>query len=271
MLSYVGGYAVFDSDGIFRVPKGKQTVRVLVVGGGAGGNNGYFGGGGSGRVTSAILPVRPEETYDIKVGLGGLGGIQSGFGQGVSVGNKGGVSSFDMLISAAGGQPSTDICSGGDGGSGGGAGGENCDNGGNIGGSDGSAGQRCKKYPVIGANGLSLCKAGKGGKGQGSFTIHFKQFRQNTFSAGEGGNQSKTNPQVYMWIPGSGGGGVLMNGMGPNADDGTGSIRGFGGKGFGAGGGAGGAYTYLQNGEYVWGPYLAGGSGVPGLVYVEWD
>ena len=62
----------------------------------------------------------------------------------------------------------------------------------------------------------------------------------------------------------SGGGGVLLNGSGPTAQDGDSIAAGFGGYGYGAEGGAGG---YLNHNPY---PYYAGGKGVDGIVYVEW-
>ena len=62
---------------------------------------------------------------------------------------------------------------------------------------------------------------------------------------------------------GGGGGGILFDGSGPPADSVTQpNPYGHNGIGYGAGGGSG------TNNGGVW---TAGGSGAPGIVYVEWD
>ena len=59
------------------------------------------------------------------------------------------------------------------------------------------------------------------------------------------------------------------NEWGPKGEDGLQGFSGKGGNGFGAGGGCGGYEAYDAGGGYCqiqW----AGGSGAPGLLYVEW-
>ena len=56
-------------------------------------------------------------------------------------------------------------------------------------------------------------------------------------------------------------GGVLIDGEGPTASQGSQSTSGLGGKGFGAGGGSG--------GQAFGTPLYLGGNGAPGVVYIE--
>lgn len=61
---------------------------------------------------------------------------------------------------------------------------------------------------------------------------------------------------------GGGGGGVLFDGIGPNATNGAqSSYKGYGGIGYGAGGGGGGEPGSINQ---------IGGNGAPGFVYLEW-
>jgi hypothetical protein len=63
------------------VPNGVTEVEYLVVAGGGGGGNGWDnaggGGGGAGMVLSGILSVVPGSSYNITVGDGGIGGVNT--------------------------------------------------------------------------------------------------------------------------------------------------------------------------------------------------
>ncbi len=88
------GIQVFNSSGIFTVPPGVTTVYVTICGGGGGGtyySSIYFGGGaGEGYYRKKVI-VRPNETINITVGIGG-GDRQAG-----------GISSFGTYLSCSGG------------------------------------------------------------------------------------------------------------------------------------------------------------------------
>ena len=231
------------------MPAGVTSLRVLCVGGGASGAGLSFGGGGSGNVSSGTIAVTPGNVHTITVGAGapaGPGGTCTANG---AAGNS---SSFGSLLSCSGGAAGPVNYQGGDGGSGGGAACYfTCTAG--SGGTNGAAGQS-----ITGPNsGLII-----GGTGQGSFTPHFVNFTQNTFSAGAGG-AGVYNPKD---AGGSGGGGVLMNGTGPSGQQGANVLySGMGGRGYGAGGGSGGCDT----GDCA--SSDAGGNAAPGLVYIEWN
>ena len=120
---------------------------------------------------------------------------------------------------------------------------------------------------------------GTAGQGQGNisssssqyFDSIFLHFIRNNFTAGSGGMYSKNVRG------GGGGGGVLLNGMGPTAEDGSGVeySGGRGGRGYGAGGGAG-TQEYFLNLSVAYDRYYfkvvngKGGQGANGLVYIEW-
>jgi hypothetical protein len=70
--------------------------------GGCGWTGGYGGSGGSGGYNSAIINVIPGQSYNVTIGLGGIGGGFVTCGTGNS-GQNGGNSNFHNLISAAGG------------------------------------------------------------------------------------------------------------------------------------------------------------------------
>ncbi len=88
------GIQVFNSSGTFTVPPGVTTVYVTICGGGGGGtyySSSYYGGGaGEGYYRKKVI-VRPNETINITVGIGG-GDRQAG-----------GVSSFGTYLSCSGG------------------------------------------------------------------------------------------------------------------------------------------------------------------------
>ena len=253
---------MFDKSGVFFVPKGKTTVRVLVIGGGGGGGCGHFGGGGSGYVNSGVLEVTDGDQHAVTVGSGGLGAAEVASSSLDLIGNTdGGESSFSNLLLSGGGKTPRSYAVGGNGGSGGGVGGYNCAPEAHNGGSNGASADDC-----ISTTQTDIWGKTKGGTGQGNFRIHFAIFKQNSFTSGAGGIRSSGKLSgAYYWRFGSGGGGVLMNGEGPKGQGGPSTFRGYGGIGYGAGGGSGGfddTTTWTR---------LVGGNGAGGLVYIEWD
>ena len=236
-----GSFLFTEPSGVFVVPNGVTTLRVIAIGGGGGGANGHQGGGGSGYVARAELPVTPGQQIAVVVGRGGSG-AQTYFDNDIFGLTSGEASSFGTVLTAQGGGIVAGINTpGGNGGSGGGG---SC-NSGYSGGAGGTAGS--------GGNG---CTYG-GGAGQGgSFTSGFTTFVRRMITAGPGGAGGNSSHSG-----GGGGGGILIDGVGPSAGSGPQSYSGRGGVGFGAGGGAGG---------YDGGSRWAGGNGADGVVYVEW-
>jgi len=213
------------------VPSGVTQIKVLCVGGGGGGTNGHQAGGGSGRVNSGVFSVSPGAGYQVTVGSPGMGAATDTAN--IIINN---------LLSATGGDTQSIV--NGPGSNGGSGGGGSC-NGGAPGGAGG----------INGGNGGACSYAG--GVGQGSFGTHFGTFiGSNTFTAGQGGAGGQS-----VGSAGGGGGGVLVNGIGPLAQNGSAPFIGKGGQGYGGGGGGGG---------YDGGNRFGGGNGAPGLVYFEW-
>ena len=246
-----------------------SQLRVMAVGGGGGGPNGHSGGAGSGYVRVATVDVKQGDVFAVVVGGGGKGGDQSQ-NTNLIIGNtNGGTSKFGETVVADGGKSVYPIAgqwqdafneNGGDGGSGGGAAGYLCVQG--IGGSEGNNGPACGSNDVGGNPPL-----GEGGHGQGNYMSSLTIFKdENWFSAGEGG-LNIASAVAGTWVPGGGAGGIMLNGYGPEAENGasttSGGEGGKGGKGYGAGGGGGGWTEHsIKN---------AGGNGANGLVYVQWD
>lgn len=235
-------YALFSASGTFTVPAGVTSVRVIAIGGGGGGANGHAGGGGSGRVNAGTFSVSPGQNIAVTVGTGGSGALQTFNSNSISGVTSGGTSVFGGFLNATGGNAASS--SGGSGGSGGGGG---C-NGGSPGGNGGSGGS-------AGIN----CNTGNGSGQGGTFTSFFPNMLHNTVTSGSGGVGG-----VMSHSGGGGGGGILINSLGPTAQDGNNALSGKGGQGYGAGGGAGG-YDSPQGGTR-WG----GGDGADGAVYIEW-
>jgi Regulator of chromosome condensation (RCC1) repeat/Carbohydrate binding domain len=235
----------FEPNGVFEVPAGVTSVRVLLVGGGGGGANGHMGGGGSGFVYATVVSVVPGQQIPVVVGRGGLG-AQTTSDNSIIGNTAGSMSAFGSTNSVSGG----DTPNGGQGAAGGSGGGGAC-NSGNPGGTGGTAG----------SNGLVPPCGTAGGLGQGSsFATSLSMFWRRQISAGVGGAGGTSSHSA-----GGGGGGVLINGIGPFGSDGPQSFSGRGGHGFGGGGGGGGYEGSLP-------PYLrwAGGNGANGAVYIEW-
>jgi hypothetical protein len=232
-----------EPNGVFEVPAGVTSVRVLLVGGGGGGANGHMGGGGSGFVYATVVSVVPGQQIPVVVGRGGLG-AQTTNDNSIIGNTAGSMSAFGSTNSVSGG----DTPNGGQGAAGGSGGGGSC-NSGNPGGAGGTAG----------SNGLVPPCGTAGGLGQGSsFATNLSMFWRRQVSSGAGGAGGTSTHSA-----GGGGGGVLINGIGPTGSDGAQSFSGRGGHGFGGGGGGGG----YQDGQPL---RFAGGSGAQGVVYIEW-
>ena len=221
------------------------------MGGGGGGHYRFNGGAGSGEIESGTFAVTSGTEYSVVVGIGG-----NCYSKGNSP-ETGQPSSMGTLLTVKGGQVDCQNggYSGANGGSGGGGAGQNL-----------FSPMRC----TSGANGGSAgsdavaCNNKVGGHGQGIAVLSI--FKNKTFSAGVGGSAGRVDYRKDGWsyVAAGGGGGVLVNGEGPWAGSGTGSLyHGNGGQGYGAGGGTGG-----DDPEYAKGN---GGKGAPGPVYVEWD
>ena len=247
---------MFTEDGDFTVPASVTSVRALAVGGGGGGCSSANGGGGSGYVAAETISVNPDSTYHVTVGKGGDGKDNNEFAaEGPITRNLASESSFLTLTGKAGEEA---YAKGGEGGSGGGGGsgrafpcvGDKTAQGGS-GGSDGSS-----------------CGRARGGYGQGSYVNLLAIFTKSLITPGKGGMHGRAdkNPQQSN-SAGGGAGGVLIDGKGPNGENGNRDydycVGGEGGQGYGAGGGAGGYSCKRGN--------VKGGAGAPGVVYIEWD
>lgn len=88
--------ATFQDSGTWTCPAGITTVQALVVaGGGAGGGDDGGGGGAGGLVYSSSTSVIPGVTYQVIVGAGGIGGVNTA--------TNGQHSSFAGLVAIGGG------------------------------------------------------------------------------------------------------------------------------------------------------------------------
>lgn len=203
----------------FVIPQGVSTVRATAMGGGGGASNGHQPGGGGGFVNCSNVSVSSGQTISVTVGAGGTGA--GGSGNDPSGGNtNGAASSFGSYLVAAGG--STCGLSGGQMGCAGGTGsGANC--GGacvyNLVGGSGGAG---------GNDGYNVANTAApfttpGGQGQGvtSYMACLNLAKLHQLSAGAGGAGGL--PWTYgpnSWSASGGGGGVLLDGNGPAAQNG---------------------------------------------------
>jgi len=93
---------VFAQNTVWRVPLDVRRAKVRLVGAGGGGGGAESdyggGGGGAGGYAEAILAVQPDYTFEVTVGVGGVGGSPRVNGQ------PGGTTSFGGMVSASGGQ-----------------------------------------------------------------------------------------------------------------------------------------------------------------------
>lgn len=246
ILTYTG------STQTFTVPTGVSSLRVVVVGGGGGGggdSNGWgsgAGGGCGGGVSGTTVSVTPGQTISYYVGAGGAGGA------GPTANGSSGQGSYFGSVSGAGGgwgrNGYYNLYGSYAGGSGGGSGGG--------GGGNGWPGFYALNAP--GGKGGNLAPnnystAGgycTGAAWSGTLTSYITAV---SFSTGDGGYA----PGGNSYWGGGGGGGLIINNSTVNATEGNQSPN-NNGKGYGGGGG----------GANASGP--AGGSGAPGVIYVEW-
>lgn len=222
---------IYQSDNTFTVPDGITSIAVRIFGGGGKGGSSYYacGGGGGGHMQYGEFTVTPGTKYPVTIGIGG--------GQSGNSSGTGGTSSFGTLLSASGGNTSTEgsnsqgysVGFGGSGGSGGGGGfggdGGNAQYGGGGGGGGGRAGN------------AQNWNSGNGGKG-------------GTYGGGGGGG-GYTSKGKYTCASGTGGAGGTYGGNGGNGSSGNRGTNttgmdleftgnGSGGNDLGGGGGYGG-------------------------------
>jgi hypothetical protein len=232
----------------FVIPVGVTSISVIAIGGGGGGANGHQGGGGAGYLTGGVFGVTPGEILSIVVGAGGNGAATADFSNNIVGLSAGGASKFGQYLTANGGGVVSGINQGGHNGSSGGGGACNSGPLGGAGGSGGSNGGSC-----TGGNPMPI------GIGQGNYSATLAIATQHVFTPGAGGAGG-----TGTHAGGGGAGGILMDGLGPTAENGLMAFSGKGGAGFGAGGGAGGFNALVSNARF------AGGDGASGLVYAEW-
>lgn len=213
----------------------ENGIDVFCVGGGGGGGlgplgsaNGGGGGGGGYTTTEYAKTVSANIAYDIIVGAGGTGNINS---EQVNTSGAGGSSSA-FGVTAAGGKGITGAYRGGDGGSGGGGGA------GLNGGSDGSAG---------GTSGTAYL----GGSGQGTTTREFGELNGKLYAGGGGGG----TPYNSSANAGSGGAGGGADGV-KKGNAGISAVANTGGGGGGAsrdnnGGNGGSGIVIIRNAREV--------------------
>ena len=230
--TYTGTANTADYTRIF--PK-NTTCDILVVGGGGGGGNGNGGGGGSGQLI-LIHQATLNGSYTIKVGKGGVGGLNAS-----TEPTKGINSEFGSVIAEGGGANGGTLKDGGSGAggdgysiSGGTTGGGNKNttidtfpgatvysrgnNGGNNGGTGGYAGGGGGGAGEAGSAGQDSLPYGKGGDGLSGISEINYDFKTKL------GNYGKLESDGFYWFAAGGGGG--------------GSFAGNGGKGGGGGGGS---------------------------------
>lgn len=214
---------MFTSNDNFIVPNGVSTIRVIAVGGGGCGMEGYLSGGGGGYVECGTFAVTGGTPISIDVGRGGRS--LSSTGTGIREHTYGFPSSFGTLLSAGGGSACylEEITSSQMGCSGGSGSGANCylrcfggSYAGN-GGSNGSSGGINSRSDIVGV-----------GEGIEKYSNCLRLAAHNKLTAGKGGDGGLTlsynNYQMsFVFGASGGGGGVLINGQGPQtpAENGT--------------------------------------------------
>lgn len=197
----------------------------MAIGGGGGGANSFMPGGGGGYVASGTFSVTINSTVPVTVGAGGTGAVQTQHPDDSISGNTNGfASTFGDMLTANGGTTwsitPTNWCVAGygaDGGSGSGCccvGDCTANNGtGGSGGSGGSSG-----------GSAGSCVTGGTGQGTTQFAEHLKLATLHNISAGAGGsgglNQDGGCSLSFGYGPSGGGGGILIDGNGPYAQNG---------------------------------------------------
>jgi type IV secretory pathway VirB2 component (pilin) len=231
----------------FKCSGTKEVQYLVVAGGGSGGISSGFGsgGGGAGGFLEGNISITANVDYVIKVGNGGIHGVNSGKGENSSFGSS--------LVAIGGGAGGEYGNKGKDGGSGGGS----CD--GERGGSA-TSGQGNK-----GAD--SEIGIGSGGGGAGSVGSG-----QN---GGDGKISSITGTNLWYAAGGGASGGVGGSGVGGSGGYDGGIVTSINGSdginNTGSGGGGGGSYNNYSTGEdvFVEGAEGKGGSGIVIIRYVK--
>lgn len=210
------GYEYYTKQGDFVVPTHVNSVFVIAVGGGGGGTNGNQSGGAGGYVRCNYIKVTPFEKIRVHIGPGGQGAQPNDIGLNEMKGCTGGEMSFfgkNLFAEGGGGCLLSQANSGGTGSGATCANNKFCDFGG-AGGSNGG-------------NGGVASDGSPGGTGLGDeYWRCLKKAQHVVLTAGNGGSPGNSYRNNYgWWIAGGGGGGVLINGLGPSADDGTYFVR----------------------------------------------
>lgn len=235
-------FQFFPVSGTFTVPSGVTQIKVLVIGGGGGGGASRChlsggGGGGSGYVNFNTYSVTAGTTYSVTVGAGGTGDLanpEDGPNGGLhpDAGGDGESSSFDSLLTSAGGIGGYDSYGGcGPGGEGGA--GENAGGDGSLSGSGSLNGQ----------NSINGALA--------------SYFTVNAVTIGNMGIAA-TSSCGDISEGGGGGAGLLIGGNSKNTSASTATVC-VGGTGGGVGGGGGGG-TRWEDAK----------NGADGGVYIEY-
>jgi fibronectin-binding autotransporter adhesin len=249
-------YHFFTGNGTFAVTIG-GAVEICGIGGGGGGGRNIGGGGGAGELDIWTALTVSASNYDVIVGAGGAGGVQSPSSYSAS----GGITTFKLgattYVSSLGGGAAgnEDSIAGVTGGSGGGArdvaaGGASGSNT-NVGATIASNNPYYASGGGGGATGAgtggSTSAPGTGGTGGAGYTL-------TTIDS----NLTAANFATFtgMTVVCSGGGGGVLN----NSGSGN-SIRGLGGTGAGDGGNS--NQTTLQNNATNAVSYGSGGGSMP--------
>lgn len=249
-------YHFFTGNGTFAVT-GAGNVEICGIGGGGGGGRNIGGGGGAGELDIWTTLSVSANNYDVVVGAGGAGGVQSPSSYSAS----GGITTFKLgattYVSSLGGGAAgnEDAIAGLTGGSGGGA-------------RDVAAGGASGSNTNVGAtipSGIPYYASGGGG---GATTAGTTGSTTAPGTGGTGGtgytlttidsNLTAANFATFtgMTVVCSGGGGGVLNNSGSGS-----SIRGLGGTGAGDGGNS--NQTTLQNNATNAVSYGSGGGSMP--------
>ena len=206
-------------NGSFVVPAGVSYVRAIAVGGGGGGLNGHQPGGGGGYINCSTVAVTSGQSIGVIVGTGGTGAETFVAGNNIVGNTAGGASSFGSYVVADGGSScGEDIikieygCAGGTGS------GANCYGrcpAGTVGGTGGSDGNDGMGTPLNGGQGMDNM----------SYNACLNMAKLQNLTAGAGGLGGQPFNDIVNYAgcysASGGGGGVLINGNGPAAQNGV--------------------------------------------------
>jgi hypothetical protein len=234
----------------WEVPDGVTEVEYVVVGGGGSGAGQYAGGGGGAGAFRSASNFSVDGIITVVVGAGGAAP-----GAGVTVGNKGGDSSFSTIISEGGGAGWNHgtLTAAANGGSGGGGG-------------DNHAGGTANNAAYGNNGGTGTISAGAGGGGKGSVGVN--GVSEGNAGAGGAGIASSITGESIVYAAGGGGSGYYTGGAGGSSGIGGHGQIGSSGEGLtngtaGTGSGGGGRYVAAANASGV------GGSGIVIIRYTQ--